>query len=176
MSRLESPTIELRKTPEAVDDIVTSALGRLGDALSTRQLQVELPGDLPWVLAESVLIEQVLHNLLENAVRYTPHSALIAIRALTGDGVVKLQVSDFGPGIAESEREKVFERFFRGSQATKSDGGVGLGLTICRAVVRAHGGRIAIRERQGGGTLVEFTLPVTPNTTAWPEDRREVSA
>src|SRR6185436_11045510 len=94
--------------------------------------------------------------------RYTPPTSSLEVSAELGDTFVKLQVVDTGPGIAEGEREKVFEKFFRGSQAQKNDGGVGLGLTICRAIVRAHGGRIAVRERPGGGTLVEFTLPVAP--------------
>jgi two-component system sensor histidine kinase KdpD len=176
MSRLESPTIELRKTPEAVEDIVAAALSRVDDALSLRQVNVDVPADLPWVFVEPALIEQVLLNLLENALRYTPASSSIEVSAHAADGVVKLRVSDDGPGIAEREREKVFQEFFRGSRAGKSDGGVGLGLPICRAVVRAHGGSIAIRERQGGGALVEFTLPITQAVGAVSEILTEVSA
>ena len=176
LSRLESPTIQLRKTPEAVEDIVSSALSRLDDALSTRELKVDLPADLPWVMVEPTLVEQVLLNLLENALRYSPPSSSIEVAAKAGGGVVKLRVSDSGPGILEREREKVFEKFFRGSGAGSADGGVGLGLAICRAVVRAHGGEIAIGERPGGGTLVEFTLPVMPPNAAWPAVAREVSA
>jgi two-component system, OmpR family, sensor histidine kinase KdpD len=176
LSRLESPTIQLRKTPEAVEDIVASALSRLEDALTTRQLKVDLPADLPWVLVEPTLVEQVLLNLLENALRYTPASSSIEVLARAGEGVVKLRVSDSGPGILEREREKVFEKFFRGSRAGASDGGAGLGLAICRAVVRAHGGGIAISERQGGGTTVEFTLPAISASAAWPAEQTEVSA
>lgn len=162
LSRLESPTIALRKTPEGVEDIVAGAVGRFSDSLAPRRLNVVLPPDLPWALAEPVLIEQVLLNLLENALRYTPPDSTIEITAQVGDGIIKIGVTDTGPGISEGEREKVFEKFYRGSRASKSDGGVGLGLTICRAIVEAHGGKIAIRERPGGGALVEFTLPTAP--------------
>lgn len=162
MSRLESTSVKLRTTPEAVEDIVSAALTRLADALSGRSLTIELPHDLPWVQAEPALVEQVLLNLLENALRYTAPSSSIWITAFADDAFVTLQVADSGPGIAESEREKVFEQFFRGAQANKRDGGVGLGLSICRAVVRAHGGEIGVRERHGGGTLVQFTLPLSP--------------
>jgi two-component system sensor histidine kinase KdpD len=155
---------------------VASALGRLDEALQGRELRVDLPAELPWVLVEPNLIEQVLLNLLENALRYTPTSSSIEVAAQAGNAVVKLRVSDSGPGIVEHEREKVFEKFFRGSHAANSDGGVGLGLAICRAVVRAHGGGIVIHERQGGGASVEFTLPVVPPSAAWPEAAREVSA
>ena len=176
VSRLESPTIELRRTPEALEDIVAVALSRLDDALASRHVDVDLPSELPYVLIEPALIEQVLLNLLENALRHTPPSANIEVSAYADQGVVKVQVSDDGPGIPEAEREKVFEKFIRGSRAVRGDGGVGLGLTICRAVVRAHGGKIAVFERAGGGTLVEFTLPINPAATAWPEPLREVSA
>jgi two-component system sensor histidine kinase KdpD len=159
LSRLESPTVALRKTPEGIEDIVAGAVSRFSETLAPRRLNVVLPPDLPWALAEPVLIEQVLLNLLENALRYTPPDSTIEIAAQIGDGIVKIGVTDTGPGISEGEREKVFEKFYRGSRASKSDGGVGLGLTICRAIVEAHGGKIAIRERPGGGAIVEFTLP-----------------
>lgn len=176
MSRLKSGKLELRRTPEAVEDIVGTALGRLDDALGKRQVDVDVPADLPWVNVEPALVEQVLLNLLENALRYTPSGSRISVAALADDGVVKVQVSDEGPGIAEREREKVFQEFFRGSRSNKRDGGVGLGLPICRAVVRAHGGTIQIRERSGGGTTVEFTLPIAPDVAHWPHSMEKVSA
>jgi two-component system sensor histidine kinase KdpD len=175
ISRLESPTIELRKTPEAVEDIVSSSLHRMRAALGTRKATVNLPADLPFVLAEPGLVDQVVTNLLENVVRYTPSTAAIEIAARHEEGVVNVQVGDAGPGIPEHEREKVFEKFYRGSRASKSDGGVGLGLTICRAIIRAHGGRIAVRERPGGGTLVEFTLPAVPTPVLEEPDEETVT-
>jgi two-component system sensor histidine kinase KdpD len=135
-----------------------------------------VPADLPWVDVEPALVEQVLLNLLENALRYTPAGSRITVAAQAEDGVVKVQVSDNGPGIAEREREKVFQEFFRGSRANKRDGGVGLGLPICRAVVRAHGGSIQIRERSGGGTTIEFTLPIAAELGDWPKSMEKVSA
>jgi two-component system sensor histidine kinase KdpD len=112
----------------------------------------------------------VLINLLENAVAYTPKSATLFVSASADGDFVRVQVADDGPGIPEFERHKVFEKFYRGSAAGKGDGGVGLGLTICRAIVRAHGGRIDIRERGSGGTVVEFTLPVARNVTLLPSE------
>jgi two-component system sensor histidine kinase KdpD len=167
MSRLESRKIELRKSPEAPEDIVASALGRLQGPLATRQVEVDLPSDLPCVLVEPALMEQVLLNLLENALRHTPPSARIGVAARADAGLVKLQVSDDGPGIHERERDQVFQEFFRGARARKGDGGIGLGLPICRAIVRAHGGTITIRDRSGGGTIVEFSLPAQPASSAW---------
>jgi two-component system sensor histidine kinase KdpD len=175
ISRLESPTIELRKTPEAVEDIVATSVDRMSVSLGARPLTVNLSPDLPFVFAEPALVDQVLTNLLENVVRYTPATSAVEIAARADDDFVTVQVTDDGPGIPEPERDKVFEKFYRGSRATKNDGGVGLGLTICRAIVRAHGGRIAVRERPGGGTLVEFTLPVAPSLGLPAHDHEELA-
>jgi two-component system sensor histidine kinase KdpD len=159
VTRLESATVELRRTPEAVDDIVLSAVGRFNGRTRRNPIVSDLAADLPLVSAEPVLLEQVLINLLENATRYAGAEPLISVCARAADDAVIVQVSDNGPGIAEHEREKVFEKFYRGQHSSKSDGGVGLGLTICRSIIRAHGGKIGLRERTGGGTLVEFTVP-----------------
>lgn len=159
ITRLESPTIHLRPTPEAVEDILAAVLRRMETRLGSRQVRADLEAELPLVLVEPMLIEQVLANLLENAVSYAGPEATIEVCARRQTGSLIVQVLDDGPGIAESERHKVFEKFYRGRSSSQTDGGAGLGLTICRAIVRAHHGRIAVRERPGGGTLVEFTLP-----------------
>jgi two-component system sensor histidine kinase KdpD len=175
ISRLESPTIELRKTPEAIEEIVATSVDRMSASLGARPLTVNVSPDLPFVMAEPALVDQVLTNLLENVVRYTAATSAVEIAARADDDFVTVQVADDGPGVPEPERDKVFEKFYRGSRATKNDGGVGLGLTICRAIVRAHGGRIAVRERPGGGTLVEFTLPVAPSAELPEHDQKELS-
>jgi two-component system sensor histidine kinase KdpD len=115
------------------------------------------------VFVEPLLLEQVLLNLIENAKRYAGANPQIQIHAKAINGVLAVQVVDDGPGIPEDEFDKVFEKFYRGRGAGKADGGVGLGLTICRAIIRAHGGRISIQPRHSGGTMVEFTLPVAPS-------------
>lgn len=170
ITRLESPVVPLRRTPEAPEEIIAAALSRLKTRLRTRTVEVDVAPDLPWVSSEPALIEQVLINLLENAVAYTPKSAVLFVSAVADGEFVRVQVGDDGPGIPEFERHKVFEKFYRGSAAGKGDGGVGLGLTICRAIVRAHGGRIDVRERPGGGTLVLFTLPVARNLPVDPSE------
>ena len=160
VTRLESQSVELRRTPESLEDIVHSALDRLTVRGGASRIHSRLPVDLPLISAEPLLLEQVLLNLLENATRYAGANATIQLDAqVVGDTIV-VQVADDGPGIPEHERDKVFEKFYRGERTPKSDGGVGLGLTICRAIVRAHGGRISIQESPSGGTLVEFTVPL----------------
>jgi two-component system sensor histidine kinase KdpD len=105
------------------------------------------------------LIELVMVNLVENALRYTPEETALHISARSTEDEVIVTFGDEGAGISELEREKVFEKFFRGSLARNNDGGAGLGLMICRAAVRAHGGRISALSRPGGGACIEFTLP-----------------
>jgi two-component system, OmpR family, sensor histidine kinase KdpD len=159
--RLESGKVRLKKTHEALDDLIFGVLSRLSGRLEGREVVVDVPRDLPLVPMDPVLIDQVLVNLIENVLRYTPEGSPLSISAAPTGSEILVEVADRGPGIDSDEREKVFERFYRGSHARQRDGGSGLGLTICRAAARAHGGRIAIRPRSGGGTVVEFALPAT---------------
>jgi len=110
---------------------------------------------------DPMLIEQVVINLLENAIKYTPAGTPLEIRAVREGLAIKVELNDRGHGIPFDEREKVFEKFYRG-RGVAGDGGMGLGLTICRAIVMAHGGRITIHDRAGGGASMQFTLPCAP--------------
>jgi two-component system sensor histidine kinase KdpD len=130
-------------------------------------VDIDCPRDLPLVRMDSVLVDQVLVNLLENALRYTPAGSPLSIRVRTGERWVVLEVADRGPGIPSDERERVFEKFYRGKHARAKDGGSGLGLTICRAVARAHRGHITIRAREGGGSIVELMLPISPQSASF---------
>jgi two-component system sensor histidine kinase KdpD len=105
-------------------------------------------------------MQQVLVNLLENAMRYTPDGTPVEIEATRDGDVVVVEVRDHGPGIVEGESERLFERFYRGSATPPRDGGVGLGLTICRAIVRAHGGTISLANRVQGGAVARLVLPL----------------
>jgi len=166
VTRLESGGTVLNRELEALDDLVFAALSRFSGRLAGRHVDVKIPPDLPLVWIDPGMIDQVLTNLLENALRYSPGGSPIGVRcAIEADGVV-VTISDSGPGIAPAERDLVFERFYRGQAATQNDGGTGLGLTICRAVIGAHGGRIAIGGALGGGTSVSFTLPFTAGPVA----------
>ncbi len=109
---------------------------------------------------DGMLIEQVLVNLLENATKYTPADSPIEIHARLDGQHAVLEVADRGPGLTEDERQRVFDKFYRGSAAAKAQRGVGLGLAICRAIVEAHGGRIWEENRPDGGARFIFTIPL----------------
>ena len=159
-TRMESGTIVLTKSVEALDELVGAVLSHFAERLGGRGVKLDVPADLPLLSVDPKLIELVLSNLVENALRYTPEHTALYVSARAAEGEVVVQVADEGAGIAEAEREKVFEKFFRGSLARSNDGGAGLGLMICRAAVRAHGGRISAKGRLGGGACIEFSLPI----------------
>jgi two-component system, OmpR family, sensor histidine kinase KdpD len=159
LMQMESPRNALRVDWQSVDDLIALALRSNEARLSERRIVVDLPTDLPLVLVEDTLIVQMLGNLLENAAKYTPSGTTITISAAVRDGTLLLAVADNGPGLPHGDSERVFESFQRG----RSDGdiaGVGLGLAICRAGARLHGGEIGATNNPGGGARFEITLPV----------------
>ena len=108
---------------------------------------------------DDVLIEQVLINLVDNVIKYTPAESPVEVTAQDTGTAVLIEVADRGPGLPPGEEHRIFEKFHRGD-ATPSVRGAGLGLAICRGIVRAHGGRIWAENRPGGGVAVRFTLPL----------------
>jgi two-component system sensor histidine kinase KdpD len=159
VTRLEAGTTVLNRQLEGLDDLIFGVLSRFSGRLLGRAVEVDIPDDLPMVPVDAGLVDQLLVNLLENVLRYTPATSPLDIRVSLQAGVMRLDMSDRGPGIASSERDKVFEKFYRGQAARRNDGGTGLGLTICRAVARAHDGDVSILPRPGGGNIVRFSLP-----------------
>jgi two-component system, OmpR family, sensor histidine kinase KdpD len=158
MIRVESGALEVQKEWQPLEEVVGVALIRLEDRLRGRTVRVDLPPDLPLVPLDGVLMEQVLVNLLENAVKYTPAGSPIDISAVSQGDHVRVDVADRGPGLPPGEESRVFDKFYRGAGASPA-GGIGLGLTICRGIVTAHGGRIWAENRPGGGAVLRFTLP-----------------
>ena len=158
MTRLEAGAIDLHKEWHPVDEVVGAALTRLGDRLQQHDLKTDVPPDLPLVPLDGVLIQQVLINLIENAVKFTRPGGRIALTATASEREVLVEVADRGPGIAAGDEQHIFDKFYRGHSV--QGGGVGLGLTICRGIIGAHGGRIWAENRLGGGAAFRFTLPL----------------
>ena len=157
MTRLEAGTLAVKKDWLPLEEVVGTALARMEKRLGDRPVAIHVPADLPLVQIDGVLIEQVLINLLDNGVKYTPVRSGIDISASVSDAAVLVEVADRGPGFAPGEEKRVFDKFYRGQTADSR--GVGLGLAICRAIVEAHGGKIWAENRPGGGALFRFTLP-----------------
>jgi len=160
MIRVESGALQVQKEWQPLEEPVGVALIRLEERLREHPVEVHLPPDLPLVPVDGVLIEQVFINLLENAAKYTPAGTPIDITATAEDGAVRVDVADRGPGLPPGEEARVFEKFYRAPGVTTTSG-VGLGLTICRGIITAHGGRIWAHNRTGGGAVFSFTLPIT---------------
>lgn len=177
MTRLDAGTIEVEKQWFPLEDVVGSALGRLRKDLAGRAIEKQLDGDVPLLPLDGVLIEQVLVNLLENALRYSPSGSPLEIGARMEDGEVIVSVSDRGPGLKPGEEQLVFEKLFRGSaSAASGEHGAGLGLAIVNAIVAAHGGRVQAESRAGGGAIFSFTLPLgdsPPDLSAMEEEGDE---
>jgi two-component system sensor histidine kinase KdpD len=157
MTRLESG-LQARRETQPLEDVVGAALGRLERRLHDRPLTTDLPHDLPLVAIDDVLIEQVLINLLDNAIKYTGPESPVEVSAFASDGMVTVQVADRGPGLEPGDEERVFEKFYR--RSADHVRGTGLGLAICRGIIQAHGGRIWAENRPGGGAVFRFTLPM----------------
>jgi K+-sensing histidine kinase KdpD len=157
MTRLQSGALHVRKQWQPLEEVIGAALNRAEHVLGPRDVTTRLPADTALVPLDSVLIQQVLVNLLENAAKYSPPGTPVFVGARAREGEVEIEVADRGDGVPEGSEELVFEKFHRG----RSDkGGAGLGLTICRGIVTAHGGRIWYARREGGGASFRFTLPI----------------
>ena len=158
MTRLESGAMPVRREWHSLEEVVGSALGRLESRLQGREVTVRLAPGLPLVQLDDVLIEQALYNLVENALKYTPPGSPIEMGAALGDGALRIEVADRGPGLPPGQEESVFEKFYRGRREGDPSG-VGLGLSICRGIIEAHGGTVSAMNREGGGAVFRVTLP-----------------
>ena len=156
MTRLEAGALVVGREWESLEEVVGAALDRVERRMEGRRVAVDLPPTL-LVPCDAVLLEQVFVNLLENALKYSPPESPIEISAAEEGGEVVASVADRGPGIPAHARDRVFEKFFRLRDG--GGGGVGLGLAICRGIVAAHGGRIWVEDRPGGGARFRLVLP-----------------
>jgi two-component system sensor histidine kinase KdpD len=159
MARLEAGEVRLNRQWYAPEEIVGSALRHLDKKLKARQTNVRMADGPTLIHVDAVLLQQVLVNLLDNADKYSPPGLPIDIAIESAPSGVSITVADRGPGIPKGLEQKIFDKFFR-VHAESAQSGVGLGLSICRAVIEAHGGTIRAVNRNGGGTVFQLHLPM----------------
>lgn len=162
IARIEAGGLRLGCDWQDIAEIVGAVVQR--QAHAHQAIEVHIPADLPLIWANATLVDQVLTNILDNAVKYTPQGTAIAIHAqardVTNEMLIMLQ--DCGPGILPEDRPHIFETFYRGRHTNTSHSGSGLGLAICRGIITAHGGAIWAEFPSDGGTIILFTLPTRP--------------
>lgn len=160
VTRLQSGGLMVSREWESLEEVVGSVLRRVDERFDGRQLHTHLSSDLPLLQLDAILVEQALLNLVDNAFKHAASDSPVDIDvAVRGDEVV-VSVIDHGRGIGGHELLRIFEKFYRAEDTPGS--GLGLGLTIARGIVEAHGGRIWATHTPGGGLTVQFTLPVSP--------------
>ena len=157
MTRLEMSAIKLERDWASLGEIVGAVLARLSERMAAHRVIVELPDDLPLLRVDATLIEQALGNLLENCAKHTPAGTIVRVRAQRLADEIVVTVEDYSGGLPERDVERIFAKFHRGS-VEGVDTGLGLGLAICRAIVRLHGGQAWAERVPAGGTAFRFTL------------------
>jgi two-component system, OmpR family, sensor histidine kinase KdpD len=158
--RLESGQVALRRDWQTLDDLIGSALAACAERLAANRVELRLAPDLPPVWVDATLIVQVFTNLFDNIAKYTPAGTRVTVSAATEPdrSFVRVTIDDEGPGLPPGDPARLFDKFQRGTDEG-SVVGVGLGLAICQAIVRAHGGEIEAQRREGDGARFTFTLP-----------------
>jgi two-component system sensor histidine kinase KdpD len=175
MTRIEGGGLEVKADWQVPEETVGAAIRRLGERARGRAIEVRIDPAVELVAFDGLMIELVLINLLDNALKYTPEGSPIEIGVAAADGEVVFAILDHGPGIPAAERERVFAKFFRGDGASGL-AGAGLGLAISKAVVEAHGGRIVAGARDDGpGARFAFTIPTSTPPPA-PGDSADAEA
>ncbi len=158
MTRLEANAIHLRMEPSDIQDAIGAALDQLEERLGKKPIVVTIPEGLPLVSLDFALFGQVLVNVIDNAIKYSPKDTQIDIDVTQTEKEICILVSDRGIGIPKEDLERVFDKFYRVSRP-ESVTGTGLGLAICKGIIETIGGRISASNREGGGTVITITLP-----------------
>jgi len=171
MSRIESGALQMTRAWDDIGNILGGVLARMRPQLQDRAVRVIIPPETPMVWVNAALIDQVLTNLLDNAIKYTPDQTPIQFEIDIHATELLVHVIDDGPGIAADALPYIFDKFFRVIGPERHADGTGLGLAICKGIVEAHGGRIWAENRAHGGAEFVFTVPLSPAAGAQPASR-----
>jgi signal transduction histidine kinase len=160
-AKVEAGVLRLEREPVRVERIAEQVIAQRRALVPDHTLRVTVEPGLPLASADPLRVEQILANLVDNAIKYSPNGGPVAVRIMAIDGALTIGVSDYGVGVTAEQAERLFERFYRVDSALhRTTRGVGLGLFICRSLVEAHGGRIWVESQPGQGSTFWFTLPV----------------
>ena len=165
LARLESRQEKLVRVPLELPALLRSVAEDWSQKLAAKNLKltVEAPANLPRVTGDTLRLEQVLHNLFENAVKFTESGGNISLRAHVVAGEVEVRVEDTGQGIPPADLPHIFERFYRADKArSREQGGTGLGLSIVKHIIQLHGGSVTADSKYGKGTTIILRLPIEP--------------
>jgi signal transduction histidine kinase len=163
LAMAESGTLRLHRESGSIEELLRQAVDAFRPRAEAKgvDLSVGVQPELPDVPMDRTRIAQVVANLLENAIFHTPEGGLVAVSARNSNSVLTVAVSDTGPGISSQDMDLVFERFYRVDPSrTRSTGGTGLGLTIAKQLIEAHGGSIGVESAVGQGSRFYFNLPL----------------
>lgn len=160
VTRIEDGRMDLRMSAELMDEVIAEAMRHTDRNRDGRKIEVSSDEEFILGKMDARLIVQVVINLVDNAVKYTPEGAQIRIHTGKKDGMVVVSVSDTGPGILDEQKSKVFDMFYTGTnRAADGRRSLGLGLGLCRSIIRAHGGEIWVSDNKPQGAVFTFTLP-----------------
>ena len=160
VTKIEEGRMELRTQPQLVEEIVSEALQHTSRKKEEHTITVSHEDDMLLAKCDARLIVQVVINLVDNAIKYTPAGSNIAVSSKHENGMAVISVADDGEGISKDEKDKVFQMFYTGSSSVAdSRRSLGLGLSLCKSIVDAHGGEICVSDNAPKGTVFTFTLP-----------------
>jgi signal transduction histidine kinase len=160
LSRIEAGALQLQREPYSPRELLDSALEDLSETLAANvRIRLAIPRRLPPVQVDPILTRQALRGILDNALRYSPRGSTVVVTAIQEGQRLVIRVTDTGPGLTDTEQERIFEPFYRAGRA--DTGGLGLGMAICRGLIRAQGGSIMVDSTPGKGTIVSVALPAS---------------
>lgn len=159
-ARIESGMLKLKNDWCDIEDIVGTALHHLSEQIQGRRIDISIPEGLPLIRGDCVLLGQVVINLVDNALKYSPAGGSVEIKAYAMEDKLTVSIADQGIGIPAEDLTKIFDKFYRIQHDKINIPGTGLGLAICKGIVEAHGGTIQAENRSDGGTMVSFSIPL----------------
>ena len=160
VTRIENGAMNLKRQTELLDDVINEAMHHLDRKSGEHRITVKQDDEFLMAKMDTRLIVQVFINMIDNAIKYTPPGSEIKVHVFQKDGFVWTEIADNGKGVADEEKDKLFQMFYT-AENQKGDGrrGLGLGLALCKSIINAHGGEIGVRDNKPRGSVFYFTLP-----------------